>query len=156
MIKCRTWCTPCISLKPRVMQLIKMSFTKTINPPSVGVELISTLLAKVLLGYEHNYIVHAFLYATEKCRVCTPTQTEDWRRTKLMRKRKIQSSTPSTLHLSPSPKFARVDPLNPWTRIQLVCSWNYGFVTTWGQHLSMLWWRTNSKPGGGSIAARHR
>ena len=33
----------------------------------IGVELISTLLGKVLLGYEHNYIVHAFLYATEKC-----------------------------------------------------------------------------------------
>ena len=37
----------------------------------IGVELISTLLGKVLLGYEHNYIVHAFLYATEKCRVRT-------------------------------------------------------------------------------------
>ena len=47
---------------------------------AVGVELISTLLGKVILGYEHNHIVHALLYATEKCRVRTPTQTEDWRR----------------------------------------------------------------------------
>ena len=39
----------------------------------IGVELISTLLGKVLLGYEHNHIVHAFYYATEKCRVRTPT-----------------------------------------------------------------------------------
>ena len=37
-----------------------------------------------------------------------------------------------------TPKFARVGPLNPWTRIQLVPTWNYGFVTTWGQHLYML------------------
>ena len=33
---------------------------------------------------------------------------------------------------------ARVHPLNPWTRIQLVPTWKYGFVTTWGQHLCML------------------
>ena len=36
----------------------------------VGMEFMSTLL--VLLGYEHNYIVHAFLYATEKFKVRTP------------------------------------------------------------------------------------
>ena len=43
----------------------------------LGVELISTLLGKVLLGYEHNYIVHAFLYATEKSQ---GSHTKDWRR----------------------------------------------------------------------------
>jgi len=62
-----------------------------------------------------------------------------------------------SLHLSPSfstPKFARVDPLNPCTRIQLVPTWNYGFVTTRGQHLCMLWRRPNSKPGGGTTATK--
>ena len=38
----------------------------------VGVELISTLLGKVPLDYEHNYIVPAFLYAPKKYGVRTP------------------------------------------------------------------------------------
>ena len=48
--------------------------TSNVGAMGVGVELISTLLGKVLLGYEHNYSVHVFLYVTEKSR---GSNTED-------------------------------------------------------------------------------
>ena len=68
-------------------------------------------------------------------------EIEDWRRLAARETDEGEENPIFNAFNSPSlstPKFARVDPLNPWTRIQLVPTWNYGFVTTWGQHLCML------------------
>ena len=108
------------------------------NEGMLGVELISTLLGKVLLGYEHNYI---FVRSQKVQGSHTQRRSKIARRLAARETDEGEENPIFNAFNSPSlstPKFARVDPLNPWTRIQLVPTWKYGSVTTWGQHLCML------------------